>query len=142
MGGPETIDPWAEVFQVNVIGTMRLTLALLPQIEAGGRKIVSLTSRLGSIGENADGGIAGYRASKAALNAAMRTLAHEVAGKGITVGLVTPGWVRTEMGGPGAPVTAEERVEDRPAAAHRTGAIGLLPQSRRGRDCLVAALFA
>ena len=111
MGGPETIDPWAEVFQVNVIGTMRLTLALLPQIEAGGRKIVSLTSRLGSIGENADGGIAAYRASKAALNAAMRTLAREVAGKGITVGLVTPGWVRTEMGGPGAPVSAEERVE-------------------------------
>ena len=60
---------------MNVIGTMRLTLALLPQIEAGGRKIVSLTSRLGSIGENADGGIAAYRASKAALNAAMRTLA-------------------------------------------------------------------
>ena len=111
MGGPETIDPWAEVFQVNVIGTMRLTLALLPQIEAGGRKIVSLTSRLGSIGENTDGGIAAYRASKAALNAAMRTLAREVAGKGITVGLVTPGWVRTEMGGPGAPVSAEERVE-------------------------------
>ena len=64
MGGPETIDPWADVFQVNVIGTMRLTLALLPQIEAGGRKIVSLTSRLGSIGENADGGIAAYRASR------------------------------------------------------------------------------
>jgi NAD(P)-dependent dehydrogenase (short-subunit alcohol dehydrogenase family) len=111
MGRPETIEPWAEVFQVNVIGTMRLTLALLPQIEAGGRKIVSLTSRLGSIGENADGGIAAYRASKAALNAAMRTLAREVAGKGIVVGLVTPGWVRTDMGGPGAPVSAEERVE-------------------------------
>ena len=111
MGGPETIEPWTEIFQVNVIGTMRLTLALLPQIEAGGRKIVSLTSRLGSIGENSDGGIAAYRASKAALNAAMRTLAREVAGKGIIVGIVTPGWVRTDMGGPGAPVSAEERVE-------------------------------
>jgi NAD(P)-dependent dehydrogenase (short-subunit alcohol dehydrogenase family) len=111
MGGPETIWPWADIFQVNVIGTMRLTLALLPQIEAGGRKIVSLTSRLGSIGENADGGITAYRASKAALNAAMRSLAREVAAKGITVALVTPGWVRTDMGGADAPVSAEERVE-------------------------------
>ena len=111
MGGPETTEPWAEVFRVNVIGTMRLTLALLPLIEKSQGKIVSLTSRLGSISENPDGGIAAYRASKAALNAAMRTLAQEVAGKGITVGLVTPGWVRTDMGGYDAPVSAEERVE-------------------------------
>jgi NAD(P)-dependent dehydrogenase (short-subunit alcohol dehydrogenase family) len=111
MGGPETIEPWAEIFQVNVIGTMRLTLALLPLIEKGGRKIVSLTSGLGSIGKNTDGGIAAYRASKAALNAAMRALAREVADKGIVVGIVTPGWVRTDMGGQGAPVSAEERAE-------------------------------
>jgi NAD(P)-dependent dehydrogenase (short-subunit alcohol dehydrogenase family) len=111
MGGPETVEPWAEIFQVNVIGTMRLTLALLPLIEAGGRKIVSLTSRLGSIGENTAGGITAYRASKAALNAAMRSLAREVAVKGIIVTVVTPGLVRTDMGGPDAPVSAEERVE-------------------------------
>jgi NAD(P)-dependent dehydrogenase (short-subunit alcohol dehydrogenase family) len=111
MGGPETVEPWAEIFQVNVIGTMRLTLALLPLIEKGGRKIVSLTSRLGSIGENADGGIAAYRASKAALNAAMRALAREVADKGIVVGIVTPGRVRTDMGGQDAPVSAEDRAE-------------------------------
>jgi NAD(P)-dependent dehydrogenase (short-subunit alcohol dehydrogenase family) len=111
MGGPETVEPWGEIFQVNVIGTMRLTLALLPLIEKGGRKIVSLTSRLGSIGGNTDGGIACYRASKAALNAAMRALAREVADKGIVVGIVTPGWVRTDMGGQGAPVSAEERAE-------------------------------
>lgn len=111
MGGPETTEPWAEAFQVNVIGTMRLTLALLPLIEKSGGKVVSLTSRLGSIGENTDGGIAAYRASKAALNAAMHTLAREVAGKGIIIGIVTPGWVRTDMGGQDAPVSAEERAE-------------------------------
>ncbi len=109
--GPKRPGPGRRVFQVNVIGTMRLSLALLPLIEKGRGKIVSLTSRLGSIGENTDGGIAAYRASKAALNAAMRTLAHEVAGTGITIGLVTPGWVRTDMGGYDAPVSAEERVE-------------------------------
>ena len=108
---PEDLQGWSDIFQVNVTGTMRLTLALLPLLDAGGRKVVTLTSRLGSIAENTDGGTTAYRASKAALNAAMRSLAREESGKGIIVGIVTPGWVRTDMGGPGAPVSAEERAE-------------------------------
>lgn len=104
------IDPWPEIFQVNVIGTMRLTLALLPLLAKGERKVVSLTSRLGSIAES-DGGSTGYRASKAALNAAMRSLSLEPAGKGFVIALVTPGWVRTDMGGMEAPVGPVERTE-------------------------------
>jgi NAD(P)-dependent dehydrogenase (short-subunit alcohol dehydrogenase family) len=108
--GPRDTDGWAEIFQVNVTGTMRLTLALLPLLRKGGRKVVSLTSRLGSIAES-NGGTTGYRASKAALNAAMRSLSQEPGAKDFVIAIVTPGWVRTDMGGAGAPVAAEDRAE-------------------------------
>lgn len=109
--GPGDTASWAEILQVNVTGTMRLTLALLPLLTRGDRKVVSLTSRLSSIAENTEGGTTAYRASKAALNAAMHSLSREPAAKGFVIAIVTPGWVRTDMGGAGAPVTAEERAE-------------------------------
>jgi NAD(P)-dependent dehydrogenase (short-subunit alcohol dehydrogenase family) len=117
---PADTDDWPTIFQVNVIGTLRLTLAMLPLISRGKeRKIVTLTSRWGSIGENDVGGKAPYRASKAALNSALHNLSIEVADRGIALLIITPGWVRTDMGGPDAPISSEERAED---------LISLLPQ--------------
>ena len=113
MQGPADTDDWPAVFQVNVIGTLRLTLSMLPLIALGKeRKIVALTSRWGSIGENAEGGKTAYRASKAALNAALHNMSIELTDKGIVVLIITPGWVRTAMGGPDAPVSSKERAED------------------------------
>jgi len=100
-----------DFFDANATGPLRLTQALLPNLRAGGRKlIVNLTSRMGSIEANAGGGSYGYRASKAALNMINRNLAIELGGEGFTCVVLHPGWVQTDMGGAGAPLTPQESV--------------------------------
>ncbi|MEO8432325.1 MAG: SDR family oxidoreductase [Acidobacteriota bacterium] len=95
-------------FAVNVIGPMLLTRALLGNLEAGtGRRVAAITSGLASI-EQSNGGWYGYRASKAALNMFVRTLAAELAPKKFVCVLLSPGWVRTDMGGAGAPLSPEK----------------------------------
>ncbi len=91
-------------FAVNALAPLRLTCALLPNLRAGS-KVVLITSRMGSIGDNGSGGMYGYRMSKAALNAAGKSLAIDLKGAGIAVGILHPGLVATDMGGPqGIPV--------------------------------------
>ena len=85
-------------FEVNALGPLRVTTALRPQLAAGG-KVVLITSRMGSITDNSSGGMYGYRASKAALNAIGASLAQDLRGDGIAVGLLHPGYVRTDMTG-------------------------------------------
>ncbi len=98
-------------FRVNSVGPLRVTQALLPNLRAGNRKrVVNITSVLGSIGRNDSGGWYGYRAAKAALNQLTRTLAHELAPEGFTCVVLHPGWVRTNMGGRGAHLSPEESV--------------------------------
>src|SRR6187549_2723674 len=62
--------------------------------------IVTITSGMGSIADNTSGGAFAYRSSKAAVNMVMRSLAIDLAPRGITCVVVNPGWVRTDMGGP------------------------------------------
>ncbi len=94
-----TAEGWAEVFRVNTIGPLLLTRALLDRVAASDqRKLVTLTSRMGSLTENGDGSAPMYRSSKAAVNMAMQCLSFEVAPRGLGVLLVHPGWVRTAMG--------------------------------------------
>jgi NAD(P)-dependent dehydrogenase (short-subunit alcohol dehydrogenase family) len=98
-------------FRVNALGPLRLTQALLGNLRAGKRKlIVGMTSSLGSVSSNTSGGWYAYRASKAALNQLMRTMAAELANEKFTCVVVSPGWVRTDMGGEGAPLTPQESV--------------------------------
>jgi NAD(P)-dependent dehydrogenase (short-subunit alcohol dehydrogenase family) len=98
-------------FRVNATGVVELTRVLLPNLRAGqARQILALTSGLGSVSRNDSGGWYAYRASKAALNQLVRTMAHELSVEGFTCLVISPGWVRTEMGGPEAPLTAEESV--------------------------------
>ena len=95
----------------NVLGPMRVTQALLPNLKAGSRKtIVSISSRLGSIARNESGGYYGYRESKAALNMFMRSIAVELKPAGFTCVAMSPGWVRTDMGGSSATLSPEESV--------------------------------
>jgi NAD(P)-dependent dehydrogenase (short-subunit alcohol dehydrogenase family) len=84
--------------EVNAIGPLRVTRALLPKLRRGA-KVVVITSRSGSIGDNGSGGDYGYRMSKAAVNMAGVNLALELKPKGISVVLLHPGMVRTGMGG-------------------------------------------
>lgn len=106
-------DAWEETLRVNTIAPFRVTEALLPNVRASKRKlVVSITSGLGSIAGNTDGGIYAYRSSKAALNMVMRSLAADLRAEGVTVVVFSPGWVRTDMGGRSAPVGVKESIAE------------------------------
>ena len=98
-------------FRVNALGPLLLTQALLPNLRAGERKlVVAISSGLGSIGENSTGGWVAYRISKTALHQVMRTLSAELSKEGLSFVLISPGWVRTRMGGRDAPLSPEDSV--------------------------------
>lgn len=101
-------DDWLEVYRVNVIAPMQMAEALVGNVaRSSQRKIVSLTSVIGSIGGNTAGSLYKYRASKAALNAVMRSMAIDLAAShGIVAAPLHPGWTRTDMGGPRATLDA------------------------------------
>jgi NAD(P)-dependent dehydrogenase (short-subunit alcohol dehydrogenase family) len=85
-------------FEVNALAPLNLTRVLLPNLRAGSR-IALITSRMGSIDDNGSGGMYGYRMSKAALNAAGKSLAVDLRAAGIAVGIFHPGMVATDMTG-------------------------------------------
>jgi NAD(P)-dependent dehydrogenase (short-subunit alcohol dehydrogenase family) len=90
---------------------MRVSEALVDHVASSERKlIVTLTSGMGSIADNTSGGSIAYRSSKAAVNMVMRSLATDLASRGITCVVVNPGWVQTDMGGPNANLTPAESV--------------------------------
>lgn len=98
----------AHTFDVNAIGPLRVTAALLPHLQRGlHKKIVHITSGMGSIADNRSGGAYGYRMSKAALNMACRSMAVDLAPRGLIAVVMNPGWVKTDMGGPSAPTPVE-----------------------------------
>jgi len=105
-----TLDPAVlrEALETNAVGTLAVTQALLPLMRRRGYgRIVNLSSELGQL-ESMGAGTPAYRISKAALNALTRTLAAELSGTNIKVNALSPGWVRTDMGGPSAPRSPEE----------------------------------
>lgn len=102
---------WRETFEVNVFGAVRMCREVLPHMrKLRYGRIVNVSSGLGQL-EGMGAGTPAYRASKAALNALTRTLAAEVDGTGILVNSMSPGWVRTDMGGAEAPRSVEEGAE-------------------------------
>jgi NAD(P)-dependent dehydrogenase (short-subunit alcohol dehydrogenase family) len=104
-------EAWAKVLDANTMGPMRVSEAFVDHVARSDRKlIVTLTSGMGSLADNTSGGSIGYRSSKAAVNMVMRSLAIDLAPRGITCVVVNPGWVQTDMGGPHATITASESV--------------------------------
>jgi NAD(P)-dependent dehydrogenase (short-subunit alcohol dehydrogenase family) len=85
-------------FEVNALGALRVTSVMQHHLGRGS-KIILITSRMGSIGDNGSGGYYGYRMAKAALNMAGVNLAHDFRSKGIAVAILHPGMVATEMTG-------------------------------------------
>ncbi len=105
------LDEYEHVIQVNAIGPVRVTQALLPNLRAGtGRQVVAISSSLGSITNNTSGGFWAYRESKAALDMFMRSLAVELQSEGFICIAMSPGWVKTDMGGPNADLTPEQSI--------------------------------
>ncbi|WP_298439890.1 SDR family oxidoreductase [uncultured Ferrimonas sp.] len=90
-----------EVMNVNVLAPVLLVQALADNLGRSS-KVAILSSMMGSISDNQKGGAYFYRASKSAVNAIGKSLAQDLAPRGIAVMLLHPGWVQTEMGGPNA----------------------------------------
>lgn len=104
-------DLFLEIFDINVVGSVRMCQAFVPMMKKRGYgRIVNLSSGLGQL-ERMGAGLPGYRLSKTAMNALTRTLAAELHGSGILVNAVSPGWVKTDMGGPNADRSVEEGAE-------------------------------
>jgi NAD(P)-dependent dehydrogenase (short-subunit alcohol dehydrogenase family) len=107
LGATDT-ETWLRVLHVNCIAPVHLLEALLPNLTSSTqRKVISITSGLGSIGSGPTGGNYAYRTAKAALNMAMANAAAELRGKAI-VAVISPGWVQTDMGGTSAPVKVRD----------------------------------
>ncbi|XP_069938901.1 C-signal [Cherax quadricarinatus] len=111
-----------DTFHVNAIAPLMLAKALLPQIKRAASQmdggclaakraaIINISSILGSIEENKEGGLYPYRASKAALNAITKSQCIDLRNFNILVTCLHPGWVQTDMGGKSAPLTPVESV--------------------------------
>jgi NAD(P)-dependent dehydrogenase (short-subunit alcohol dehydrogenase family) len=97
---------------VNVIGSMRVTEAALPALERGtAKKVVNMSSKMGSIDENTSGGAYSYRASKCALNMVTKSMSLDLKDQGLICISMHPGWVLTDMGGPNALINTKTSIE-------------------------------
>jgi NAD(P)-dependent dehydrogenase (short-subunit alcohol dehydrogenase family) len=106
-------EAWAKVLDVNTMGPLRVSEAFVDHVARSERKlIVIITSGMGSLADNTSGGAYAYRSSKAAVNMVMRSLAIDLAPRGIACVVINPGWVLTDMGGPHATLTTAESVKE------------------------------
>ncbi|MGB1189247.1 MAG: SDR family oxidoreductase [Pseudomonadales bacterium] len=104
-------EGWAETFNVNSMGPVRVMQALLPNLRSGTEaKVVTITSQMGALSLDMVAAHA-YCASKAAINKFMRMASIDLKKEDIAVGLIHPGWVQTDMGGPRADLTPLESAE-------------------------------
>ncbi len=97
-------------FEINAVAPLRVTHALLAHL-SDHAKVAIVTSRMGSIDDNDSGGSYGYRMSKAAANMVGRSLSVDLKDRGISVALLHPGWVRTEMTGGNGLIDASESAQ-------------------------------
>lgn len=112
--GDETIakvstEEFIRVMVTNALSPMRVIEGLQGLVPANGL-IGIMSSGQGSVGNNEKGGHEVYRGSKAALNQYMRCYAARHAGEARALLLMAPGWIRTALGGPNAPLSAEEAI--------------------------------
>ena len=114
---PQDARDWQAMMMINAIAPYQLGQALLSKMVSGG-KAIAISSGMGSIADNG-GGWVPYRTSKAALNMAWSCLALEAKPRGIAAVVLSPGWVKTRMGGAGAEITAEQSVGDMRALIDR-----------------------
>src|SRR5215210_4904184 len=118
--GAEDGRAWSEMMVTNCIAPYLLARSVLEPVAEARGKMIAITSGMGSISESS-GGYVPYRTSKAALNMAWHSLAVEVKRLGIVAAVLDPGWVKTRMGGAGAPTPSEESVSDMRRLIERLG---------------------
>ena len=97
---------------MNTIAPLQMAEAFVEHVaRSKEKKIVAITSGMGSVGRGPGSGAYAYRSSKAALNMAMATAANDLKGRHILVAVISPGWVKTDMGGSGADLTPKQSAE-------------------------------
>jgi len=102
---------WAAVMQVNSIAPLLLTQLLIDNLRRGSdKKLVYITSKMGSIDDNKGGGSYIYRSSKTALNSVVKSIAIDLAEDGFSAAVLHPGWVLTDMGGSSALIDSKTSV--------------------------------
>jgi len=102
---------WMEVLKTNVIASLKVAEAFAESVARSDRKTIAfLSSQMGSIADNTSGAAYIYRSSKAALNTVGKSVAIDLAPRGIITVLFHPGWVKTDMGGPNALISVDESV--------------------------------
>ena len=113
-------DEWLEVLKVNTLAPLRMAERFADHVAASERKVtVSISSGMGSIALNQGGGSYPYKTSKAGLNMITKGLSVDLRDRGVIAVALSPGWVRTDMSGPGAALSAEESVANMRAVIDR-----------------------
>lgn len=105
---PPTVSEFDAVMHANVLGAMQSIPLVAPLVEAANGKFIFISSVMGSIAETQGSNVWTYRASKAALNMAVKAASFDY--PKATMAVMHPGWVRTDMGGPNASISVEESV--------------------------------
>ena len=110
--GDSDFENWENVLRVNVFGPMRMAEAFVDNVaRSEQKKLVTLSSEISSNAMNEFGGMYAYRTSKAAVNIMMTSLGVDLADRGVLCLALHPGWARTDMGGPNAPISPEDSVD-------------------------------
>jgi len=105
------VEDTLKLIHVNALAPLKLVEALADNVARSQRKVIAFqSSRLGSVGENSSGGYYPYRIAKCALNMVTKNVSIDLKPRGVIVVALHPGWVRTRMGGDGAPVSVDECV--------------------------------
>jgi NAD(P)-dependent dehydrogenase (short-subunit alcohol dehydrogenase family) len=109
--GNVNYEAWAEAFHINSMAPMKMAEAFVGHVASSNlKKIVAVSSKMGSLDDNTSGGSYIYRSTKTAVNMVMKSLAIDLKPKGIASTILHPGWVRTDMGGPNGLIDAPESV--------------------------------
>ena len=109
--GNITSKDWINVLTINTVSPLLLTQQILENIKLGQeKKIIFISSKVGSIKENTGGGVYAYRSSKTALNQVVKSLSIDLESDKIGAFSIHPGWVKTDMGGPNATIDTKTSV--------------------------------
>jgi NAD(P)-dependent dehydrogenase (short-subunit alcohol dehydrogenase family) len=109
--GNADFDDWVSAFKINTMAPLKMAEAFMPHVAASQlKKIVTLSSKMGSVDDNTSGGSYIYRSSKAAVNMVMKSLSLDLKPYGIAVVTLNPGWVKTDMGGPNGLIDSQTSV--------------------------------
>jgi NAD(P)-dependent dehydrogenase (short-subunit alcohol dehydrogenase family) len=102
---------WEQTLRINTLAPVKLAESFLPNLlKSTSPKLIAMSSLMASISDNSSGGSICYRSSKAALNAAMKSLAINLKEQNIAVLILHPGWVKTDMGGSNAPLNTQDSI--------------------------------